>query len=244
MSRRRDSMRPWRPRCSISSQTARRVQQLDSIHQPQPPRDRADVRPGRRAVRGRTGRGRAGEPACSRDPRHPYTVGLMRCVPAYGRARTRDGSRPFRVSACSGIDHRPLYFVERCANATSAAAARRRRRSEPAGTCRAVSIPIGRRNCLASFARRRSRRHAAGAAGVSGVAARELTAAGVLLRRSSATEHCRKRTWSPASRSRRCMTSRSSFGREKRSAWSGESGSGKSSLAKLMLGLSTPDEAA
>ena len=52
-----------------------------------------DVRAGRRALR-RHGSSRRGRPRrSSRDPRHPYTVGLLRCIPRGGRAQ---GPRPAR----------------------------------------------------------------------------------------------------------------------------------------------------
>jgi peptide/nickel transport system ATP-binding protein len=60
-------------------------------------------------------------PAASvfRDPRHPYTVGLMRCVPAFGR-RKNDG----RLETIPGFPPSPgsvvgrCVFSDRCANAT------------------------------------------------------------------------------------------------------------------------------
>jgi peptide/nickel transport system ATP-binding protein len=53
------------------------------------------------------------------DPRHPYTVGLMRCVPAYGRRKNqgRLETIPGFLPAPGSITDR-CVFVERCANAT------------------------------------------------------------------------------------------------------------------------------
>jgi peptide/nickel transport system ATP-binding protein len=53
------------------------------------------------------------------DPRHPYTVGLLRCVPAYGRRKNRGRLEtiPGFLPAPGTITDR-CVFVERCANAT------------------------------------------------------------------------------------------------------------------------------
>ena len=66
---------------------ARRVLDVGALHQPQPGRDRAHVRPRRGALRRRAGRGGHGRARCSRAPRHPYTVGLLRCIPRRGRRK-------------------------------------------------------------------------------------------------------------------------------------------------------------
>ena len=53
------------------------------------------------------------------DPRHPYTVGLMRCVPTYGLRKTqgRLETIPGFLPAPGSITDR-CVFVERCGNAT------------------------------------------------------------------------------------------------------------------------------
>ncbi len=54
------------------------------------------------------------------DPRHPYTVGLLRCVPSYGRRKNQG-----RLETIPGFPPVPgsirgrCVFVERCANATA-----------------------------------------------------------------------------------------------------------------------------
>ncbi len=53
------------------------------------------------------------------DPRHPYTVGLLRCVPAYGRRKNhgRLETIPGFLPAAGSITGR-CVFVDRCGNAT------------------------------------------------------------------------------------------------------------------------------
>ena len=53
------------------------------------------------------------------DPRHPYTVGLLRCVPAYGRRKNhgRLETIPGFLPAAGSITGR-CVFAERCGNAT------------------------------------------------------------------------------------------------------------------------------
>ena len=60
---------------------ARRVRHGRALHQPQPRRDRAHVRPRRRALRRPAGRGRAGRCRSSRTRATPTRVGLLRCLP-------------------------------------------------------------------------------------------------------------------------------------------------------------------
>ena len=72
---------------------------LGVVHQPQPRDHQQDVRSRRRAVRRSAGRGGRTETVL-RDPRHPYTVGLLRCVPRggvredHGRLDTIPGFMP------------------------------------------------------------------------------------------------------------------------------------------------------
>ena len=60
-----------------------------AVHQPQPRRDRAHVRPDRRALRRPARRGGPGRRGVRR-PRHPYTVGLLRCIPRGGVRKDRE----------------------------------------------------------------------------------------------------------------------------------------------------------
>ena len=85
------------------------------LHLPQPRRDREDVRSRRRALRGalvEEGPARA----LFDDPRHPYTVGLLRCIPRggqrkdHGRLDTIPGFLP-----SPGADLPGCVFADRCA---------------------------------------------------------------------------------------------------------------------------------
>ena len=88
---------------------------VGAVHQPQPRRDRQDVRPGRRALRRRAGRGGPGREVFD-EPRHPYTVGLLRCVPRggqrkdHGRLDTIPGFLPQPGHELAGC-----VFAPRCA---------------------------------------------------------------------------------------------------------------------------------
>ena len=195
-------------------------------------------------------------PAASvfRDPRHPYTVGLMRCVPAYGRRKNQGRLETIPgFLPRSGIDHRPLR-VRRVAAATrpSAAAAKRRRCLDLGGRLSRCFYPERARNCLT----RAERRSAAAAARAAGRALMHASGARVQPERRRRPERrrtrrrracccargiCPRPTRSRARRSRRCMRSRSISRPGETLGLVGESGSGKSSLAKLLLGLSRPD---
>ena len=75
-----------------------------------------DVRPRRRALRRPARRGGAGRRRCSSDPRHPYTVGLLRCLPRggvrkdHGRLDTIPGFLPQLGEELPGC-----VFADRCA---------------------------------------------------------------------------------------------------------------------------------
>ena len=88
---------------------ARGVSTVAALHQPQPRRDRQDVRSRRRAVRRRAGRGGPGARGVH-DPRHPYTVGLLRCIPRRGRRRTRAAGHHPGFPAAAGRDAPGLHL--------------------------------------------------------------------------------------------------------------------------------------
>jgi peptide/nickel transport system ATP-binding protein len=184
------------------------------------------------------------------DPRHPYTVGLMRCVPAYGLRKNqgRLETIPGFLPAPGSIADR-CVFVGRCANATE----RCGREVPPLiGTdghmsrCfypdRASQLPH-----QASATPAISPSPANGVAGgmAAGVAnfgpggpGDPAGAAPLLLR----TQHLSK-TYLVSGKPFQAVhdvTIELRLGETL--GLVGESGSGKSSLAKLLLGLSTPDE--
>ena len=84
--RRGRGARPRRRRCARSSDER-------PLHQPQPRRSsrRCASESASSTPAGSSRRGRTQE--VFRDPRHPYTVGLLRCIPRGGRAQGRDGAR-------------------------------------------------------------------------------------------------------------------------------------------------------
>ncbi|HTB28206.1 MAG TPA: ABC transporter ATP-binding protein [Steroidobacteraceae bacterium] len=175
-------------------------------------------------------------------PRHPYTVGLMRCVPTYGLRKTqgRLETIPGFLPAPGSITDR-CVFVERCANATERCG---REVPPPVGTdghasrCfypdRASQLPH-----QASAAPAVSPAAASGVADdvASGVAG-DPAGARPLLR----TQHLSK-TYLVSGKPFQAVhdvTIELRLGETL--GLVGESGSGKSSLAKLLLGLSTPDQ--
>ena len=56
----------------------------DPAHRPQPRRDPLDVRPGRRDVRRARSSSKGRRDEVFDDPKHPYTIGLLRCLPRHG----------------------------------------------------------------------------------------------------------------------------------------------------------------
>jgi peptide/nickel transport system ATP-binding protein len=179
-------------------------------------------------------------------PRHPYTVGLMRCVPAYGLRKNqgRLETIPGFLPAPGSITDR-CVFVERCANATERCG---REVPPPIGTDGHVS------RCFypdraSQLPRQTSATPAVAPAPASGVANGAANGAAgdgrggplgapSLLR----TQHLSK-TYLVSGKPFQAVhdvTIELRLGETL--GLVGESGSGKSSLAKLLLGLSTPDE--
>ena len=185
-----------------------------------------DVRPGRRALRRPARRGGAGRSRCSHDPRHPYTVGLLRCIPRggvrkdHGRLDTIPGFLPQLGAELPGLRvRRPL----RARRGRSAAPRSRRCTTSAAATSAAATSTSGRRSCRVTMAADARRRRAARPARATPRAAR-------------------RRRWrkifQPA-RPRRARARR----RLGASLWPGEtlglvgeSGSGKTTLARTLLG--------
>jgi peptide/nickel transport system ATP-binding protein len=159
------------------------------------------------------------------DPRHPYTVGLLRCVPAYGRRKNhgRLETIPGFLPASGTISGR-CVFVERCGNATD-----RCRREVPA------PVDLGGRSTRCFYPERAPDlpHHA----------------------QEAPAQLSRPRADEPLLRLRNLSKTYQVAGKPLQAVsevwldlWPGEtlglvgeSGSGKSSLAKLLLGLSTPD---
>jgi peptide/nickel transport system ATP-binding protein len=185
------------------------------------------------------------------DPRHPYTVGLMRCVPTYGLRKTqgRLETIPGFLPAPGSITDR-CVFVERCANATERCG---REVPPPVGTDGHVSRCFypDRASQLPHQASAAPAVSPAAASGAAGEVASEVAngpagevagdpagAPPSLLR----TQHLSK-TYLVSGKPFQAVhdvTIELRLGETL--GLVGESGSGKSSLAKLLLGLSTPDE--
>jgi peptide/nickel transport system ATP-binding protein len=188
-------------------------------------------------------------PAASvfRDPRHPYTVGLMRCVPAFGRRKDQG-----RLETIPGFPPSPgsvigrCVFEGRCANATE--------------RCGREAPPLqdlhGRLSRCFYPERAQDLPHHSGAPeappqrapGSGESAAREPPSTPATSSTPATPRHPLLRT---RDLSKTYQVSGKSFQAVHQVAFDlnagetlglvGESGSGKSSLAKLLLGLSVPD---
>jgi peptide/nickel transport system ATP-binding protein len=163
------------------------------------------------------------------DPRHPYTVGLLRCVPAYG-ARKNHGrleTIPGFLPAPGTITGRCVY-ADRCANATE--------------RCRAEVPPpvdLGGRTSRCFYPERAPdlpRQVASPARGAQHVPAPDANAQPLLRTRNLS------KTYRVAGRPLKAVYAVTlDLWPGETLGLVGESGSGKSSLAKLLLGLSSPD---
>ena len=98
-------------------------------HHPRPRRRRRSRRRGRRDVRGPHRRAGAASRRCSRDPQHPYTIGLARLDPATATCEQDAARRDRGPGAESVVAGRGCRFQPRCPFADRALPARRRRRS-------------------------------------------------------------------------------------------------------------------
>ena len=167
------------------------------------------------------------------NPRHPYTVGLMRCVPAYGfrKSQGRLSTIPGFLPAPGSItDH--CVFADRCANATE----RCSREVPPPDDLRGhVS------RCFYPDRARELPRQEGGASSgprVSPLAAAAPPASAQPLLRArhlSKTYRIDGKPFQAVHEVSLDLEPGETLGLV------GESGSGKSSLAKLLLGLSVPD---
>jgi peptide/nickel transport system ATP-binding protein len=166
------------------------------------------------------------------DPRHPYTVGLIRCVPAYGlrKSQGRLETIPGFLPAPGSTGDR-CVFVERCGNAT-----------ERCG--REVPPPIERdghvSRCFYPDEAAKLPRESAAAPGFTPPP--QTVTAAVAAPPLLSTRHLSKtyRVSGKAFQAVHDVTIELRPGETL--GLVGESGSGKSSLAKLLLGLSVPDE--
>jgi peptide/nickel transport system ATP-binding protein len=167
------------------------------------------------------------------DPRHPYTVGLLRCMPAYGarKSQGRLETIPGFLPAPGTITGRCVY-ADRCANATE----RCRLEIPPA-------VDLGGRTSRCFYPER--------APGLP----RQLASPSRDAREAPALETRTGREQVPLLRTQNLSKTYRIGGRPLKAVYEvtldlwpgetlglvGESGSGKSSLAKLLLGLSPPD---
>jgi peptide/nickel transport system ATP-binding protein len=158
------------------------------------------------------------------DPRHPYTVGLLRCVPSYGRRKNhgRLETIPGFLPAPGSITGR-CVFADRCGNATD------RCRSEVP-----PPIELGGRITRCFYPERApGLPHTAQAAAANSAprAAQPL----LRVRSLSKTYQVAGKPFHAVNHMEFDLWAGETLGLV------GESGSGKSSLAKLLLGLSIPD---
>jgi peptide/nickel transport system ATP-binding protein len=177
------------------------------------------------------------------EPRHPYTVGLMRCVPTYGlrKDQGRLETIPGFLPTPGSITDR-CVFVERCANATE----RCGREVPPPvvleghmSRCfypeRAAQLPRQSPPPPVSSA---SSASSAPASGEAAATRGELGRPAPLLR----ATHLSKTYLVSGKPFQAVHDVTIELWPGETLGLVGESGSGKSSLAKLLLGLSTPDE--
>jgi peptide/nickel transport system ATP-binding protein len=164
------------------------------------------------------------------DPRHPYTVGLLRCVPSYGRRKNhgRLETIPGFLPAPGSITGR-CVFVDRCGNATD------RCRSEVP-----PRIELGDRSTRCFYPERApDLPHTAQPPAQALAAPARLASPGAqpLLRVRSLSK-----TYQVAGKPFHAVNNMDfDLQAGETLGLVGESGSGKSSLAKLLLGLSIPD---
>jgi peptide/nickel transport system ATP-binding protein len=162
-----------------------------------------------------------------RDPRHPYTVGLMRCVPAFGRRKSqgRLETIPGFLPAPGSVVGR-CVFADRCGNATE--------------RCHSEVPPLedlGGRLSRCFYPQRAQDLPRQSSAATADPAPGRASSTPPLLRtkRLSKTYQVSGRSFQAVNEVAFELAAGETLGLV------GESGSGKSSLAKLLLGLSVPD---
>jgi peptide/nickel transport system ATP-binding protein len=179
--------------------------------------------------------------AVFRDPRHPYTVGLMRCVPAFGR-RKDEG----RLETIPGFPPSPgsvvgrCVFSDRCANATERCVREAPPLQDLGGRLSRCFYPERARDLPAhgGIPEAPPQRASESGAPAAPETASQLSTAGQPLLR---TRNLSK-TYQVSGKSFQAVHQVAlDLGAGETLGLVGESGSGKSSLAKLLLGLSVPD---
>ena len=161
------------------------------------------------------------------DPRHPYTVGLLRCIPRGGRAQgPRAASTRFPASCRASATSCPAASSPTAARSPRSSATPRSRRChdrrrprEPLPLPRARARAAARRRPPSSRCRRRSTARRAG--------------------RSASTSSARSSA-SAATRCTRWPTSSAAIWPGETLGLVGESGSGKTTLARTLLGIVEP----
>jgi peptide/nickel transport system ATP-binding protein len=167
-------------------------------------------------------------------PRHPYTVGLMRCVPRYGlhKSQGRLETIPGFLPAPGSITDR-CVFVTRCANATERCAHEVPPPIVQEGHVARCFYP----DRAAQLPRQSLQDSAALSTGAAADAAGSAGAAPLLR-----AEHLSKTYLVSGKPFHAVHDVALELWPGETLGLVGESGSGKSSLAKLLLGLSVPDE--
>ncbi|HEV7984827.1 MAG TPA: ABC transporter ATP-binding protein [Steroidobacteraceae bacterium] len=175
------------------------------------------------------------------DPRHPYTVALLRCIPSYGRRKSqgRLETIPGFLPTPGSIEGR-CVFVDRCGNATD----RCRREIPPAFELAGTG---GSRLTRCFYPERAPElpHSVDGAAALPSALTRTEDTPGVAAPGSQPLLRARglSKTYQVAGRSFQAVHDIDlELWPGETLGLVGESGSGKSSLAKLLLGLSVPDK--
>ena len=208
---------------------ARRVQVERPLHQPQPRRDRADVRPRRRALRRPRSSRRARSTRSSTTRATPTRSAC--CAASRAAARRRRRASSTRSPASSPAS------APRCPAACTPTAARSSRTS--AWRRSPTSIELAATTAAAATSTRRRRSCRARRAPTPVKNERGRTATG---RRSCARRACARRSTRTATRSARSRTSPSRSARARRSGSSASPAAARRRSPALLLGLTEPDE--
>jgi peptide/nickel transport system ATP-binding protein len=182
-------------------------------------------------------------PAASvfRDPRHPYTVGLMRCVPAFGRRKNHG-----RLETIPGFPPSPgsivgrCVFSDRCANATERCGREAPPLQDLGGRLSRCFYPERAQDLPRHSGTPEAQSQRAPGSGESAAPATPSTPATpahplLRARNLSKTYQISGKSFQAVHEVALDLDAGETLGLV------GESGSGKSSLAKLLLGLTVPD---